>query len=109
MTRPRPPFQLRIRQTARGLDPQESGQYGYKVGSESRAGVGVGDETPGRAGGSIELGADLVGILMWLNYLTFDVISDLAFGEPPGCSTGPQTSLLANNKEHQRKRPGWRR
>jgi len=47
-------------------------------------GLGVGAETLGRAGGSVDRGADLVDILMWLNYLTFDVISDLAFGEPLG-------------------------
>lgn len=57
-----------------------------KLDARAGRGLGVGAETPGRAGGSVvDRGGDgMVDVLMWLNYLTFDVISDLAFGEPLG-------------------------
>jgi len=47
-----------------------------------RGGPGEGAETPGRASGW--QGGQWVDILLWLNYMAFDVISDLAFGEPLG-------------------------
>lgn len=50
-----------------------------------KGGLELSAATVGRASGSCT--KDTVGeldVLMWLNYLTFDVISDLAFGEPLG-------------------------
>ena len=52
-----------------------SGKTNRETGSENASPNGVG---PGSGIG------EQVDVLMWLNYLTFDVISDLAFGEPLG-------------------------
>lgn len=64
------------------------GKMVVKLDQLARVG-GLGDNaaTFGRASGSdarLGLGDGEVDVLMWLNYLTFDVISDLAFGEPLG-------------------------
>ncbi|KAF4622227.1 hypothetical protein D9613_008961 [Agrocybe pediades] len=48
-------------------------------------GLGINAATVGRASGSCYgTSQGEVDVLMWLNYLTVDVISDLAFGEPLG-------------------------
>ena len=60
---------------------------GVRLGGPSAQGLGLGAETLGRAEGSEAEGAGdggFIDVLAWLNYMTFDVISDLAFGAPLG-------------------------
>ncbi|KAF8521430.1 cytochrome P450 [Hysterangium stoloniferum] len=59
-------------------------------------GLALGAETPGRAGG----GGGYVDILMWLNFLTFDVISDLAFGRPLGMLDRESDVLRIGDGQH---------
>ncbi|KIJ38622.1 hypothetical protein M422DRAFT_112553, partial [Sphaerobolus stellatus SS14] len=68
---------------------------------DNRAGLGVGADIPGRAAGSVTSGSSggVVDVLMWLNYLTFDVISDLAFGEPLGMLER-ETDVLIGDSDH---------
>ncbi|KDR70723.1 hypothetical protein GALMADRAFT_881849 [Galerina marginata CBS 339.88] len=80
-----------------------------KLDQQARGG-GVGDtaDTLGRASGSRSGRAPVedpqVDILMWLNYLTFDVISDLAFGEPLGM-LDRGSDVLSGNDELEKEKP----
>ncbi|KAF8887870.1 cytochrome P450 [Gymnopilus junonius] len=74
-----------------------------------KSGVGISATTLGRASGSdtgpfggveSESGEE-VDVLMWLNYLTFDVISDLAFGEPLGMLDRETDVLLEDTKKEK--------
>lgn len=74
-------------------------------------GIGLDATTLGRASGSItgvEPGSgegEEVDVLMWLNYLTFDVISDLAFGEPLGM-LDRGSDVLVEDEEAAKNQPG---
>lgn len=73
-------------------------------GLDARAGgLGVNAETPGRAQGS----TPNTDVLMWLNYMTFDVISDLAFGESLGMLDRASDVLVSpQDTVHPKNAPG---
>ncbi|KIJ51935.1 hypothetical protein M422DRAFT_243508 [Sphaerobolus stellatus SS14] len=68
---------------------------------DSRAGLGVGAGIPGCAAGSVTSGGSggVVDVLMWLSYLTFNVIADLAFDEPLGMLER-ETDVLVGDSDH---------
>jgi benzoate 4-monooxygenase len=78
--------QRSLRPLVRALDAQCVSDA--HPGTSTGRGLGPGAETLERAGGSQQAKlaeeCGFVDLLAWLNYMTFDVISDLAFGAPLG-------------------------
>lgn len=52
------------------------------------------------------LGGGEADVLMWLNYLTFDIISDLAFGEPLGMLDRESDMLGDEGQMNKKSQPG---
>lgn len=87
-----------LRKMIQGLDQHAASQL-TSIGRR-HSGLSVGAETAGRAGGSVKDSPFFVDLLMWLNYMTFDVISDLAFGEPLGM-LDRASDVLGPSKDEQ--------
>lgn len=78
-------YEAWVRRSLRALVRALDAQCVSSVHPGARSGLRLGAETLGRAGGSQPTNNScFVDVLAWLNYMTFDVISDLAFGAPLG-------------------------